>query len=68
MLRRVRNADARHAWVAEQLAALPTGLRLLDVGAGECTYKQHCSHLSYQAQDIAQYDGKGNARGLHTAT
>lgn len=66
MLRRVRNADARNAWVVAQLRALPAGIRMLDVGAGECAYKPHCGHLHYLAQDIAQYDGAGNQRGLHT--
>jgi SAM-dependent methyltransferase len=66
MLRRVRNADARHAWVLKELAAVPAGATLLDVGAGECAYKPHCHHLTYRAQDIAQYEGQGNAKGLHT--
>lgn len=66
MVGRIRNADARHAWVVAQLKALPAGTRLLDVGAGECAYKPHCTHLQYLAQDIAQYDGEGNQRGLHT--
>ena len=68
MIRRLRNAEARHAWVAAELAALPRGGTLLDVGAGECAYKATCSHLRYVAQDIAQYDGSGNQRGLHTRT
>jgi SAM-dependent methyltransferase len=63
---RLRNADARHQWVLAQLAALPAGLTILDVGAGECVYKPHCAHLQYRAQDIAQYEGQGNAKGLHT--
>jgi SAM-dependent methyltransferase len=60
-----KNAATRDAWVAEALAALPAGTRLLDAGAGECQYKKHCGHLKYVAQDIAVYDGKGEA-GLHT--
>lgn len=66
MALRLRNADARHAWVVDQLSRLPAGHMLLDVGAGECAYKPHCAHLNYRAQDIAQYDGAGNQRGLHT--
>jgi SAM-dependent methyltransferase len=60
-----KNAATRDAWVAEMLAALPSGGRLLDAGAGECQYKKHCSHLKYVAQDNAVYDGKGDA-GLQT--
>ena len=59
------NAATRDTWVAQALAALPPGTRLLDAGAGECQYKKHCGHLKYVAQDIAVYDGKGEA-GLHT--
>src|SRR5262249_10145044 len=62
-----RNAATRDAWVAEVLAELPTGARLLDAGAGECQYKKHCGHLQYVAQDNAVYDGKGDA-GLQTGT
>ncbi len=62
-----KNAAMRDAWVAEALAALPAGARLLDAGAGECQYKKHCAHLKYVAQDIAVYDGKGDA-GLQTGS
>jgi SAM-dependent methyltransferase len=65
-LKRTRNAEARNAWVISQLRALPAGIRILDVGAGECAYKPYCGHLQYLSQDIAQYDGEGNRRGLHT--
>lgn len=62
-----KNAATRDAWVAAALAALPPGARLLDAGAGECQYKKHCGHLKYVAQDIAVYDGKGDA-GLQTGS
>jgi SAM-dependent methyltransferase len=62
-----KNAATRDAWVAQALAALPPGARLLDAGAGECQYKKHCGHLKYVAQDIAVYDGKGEA-GLQTGS
>ena len=62
-----KNAAMRDAWVAEALAALPPGARLLDAGAGECQYKKHSAHLKYVAQDIAVYDGKGDA-GLQTGS
>jgi SAM-dependent methyltransferase len=62
-----KNAATRDTWVAEVLAALPAGARLLDAGAGECQYKKHCGHLKYVAQDNAVYDGKGND-GLQTGS
>jgi SAM-dependent methyltransferase len=62
-----KNAATRDAWVAEALAALPAGSRLLDAGAGECQYKKHCGHLEYVSQDVAVYDGKGDA-GLQTGS
>ncbi|WP_198030181.1 class I SAM-dependent methyltransferase [Bradyrhizobium sp. Tv2a-2] len=62
-----RNAATRDGWVAEVLAELPAGARLLDAGAGECQYKKHCGHLIYVAQDNAIYDGKGE-EGLQTGS
>jgi SAM-dependent methyltransferase len=62
-----RNAATRDTWVAEVLASLPAGARLLDAGAGECQYKKHCGHLKYVAQDVAIYDGKGEV-GLQTGS
>lgn len=52
-----RNAPTRDLWITNALASLPGGWRLLDAGAGECQYKQHCGHLDYVAQDAAIYDG-----------
>lgn len=63
---RIKNLKARQNWVRETLENIPAGRRILDVGAGECQYKQYCSHLDYRSQDIAQYDGKGNRKGLQT--
>ncbi len=60
------NEQARDNWVETQLRALPKGASVLDVGAGECQYKHFCSHLDYTSQDVAEYDGGGNERGLHT--
>ncbi|TWT95621.1 class I SAM-dependent methyltransferase [Neorhodopirellula pilleata] len=63
---RIKNLKARQNWVQQTLESIPAGSRILDVGAGECQYKQYCSHLNYLSQDIAQYDGKGNRKGLQT--
>jgi SAM-dependent methyltransferase len=62
-----KNAATRDAWVAEALAKLQPGARLLDAGAGECPYKKYCGHLNYVAQDNSVYDGKGN-EGLQTGS
>jgi len=56
----------RHAWVRARLAELPAGARLLDMGAGEGRYRPDAAHLRYVAQDVAQYDGRGDAQGLQT--
>jgi ubiquinone/menaquinone biosynthesis C-methylase UbiE len=55
----------RLAWVEARLQEIPAGQRLLDAGAGEQYFKKACGHLSYVAQDFAQYDGKGDAKGIH---
>lgn len=60
------NASTRKAWVEGALAKIPAGARLLDAGAGECPYKPACGHLEYVSQDLAKYDGLGNAVGLQT--
>lgn len=60
------NEVARNRWLAQILAALPKGLRLLDAGAGELRNKQFCNHLNYVSQDFCQYEGKGDTQGLHT--
>lgn len=65
-MRRFRNLQFREAWLADRLAALPAGTRLLDVGAGECANKRFCTHLEYVSQDISQYDGQGDGVGLQT--
>lgn len=60
------NSANRDAWVEQTLASLPSGLRLLDAGAGECQYQRFCSHLDYVSQDFSKYDGQGNSAGLQT--
>ncbi len=58
------NEQARGRWVERVLTALPAGARILDAGAGEQQFKRFCTHLDYVAQDLAEYDGKGNGSGL----
>lgn len=62
------NEDGRNAWLQKTLRAIPPGLRLLDAGAGELRNKPLCSHLVYVSQDVCQYEGAGDARGLQTGT
>jgi len=57
----------RQAWLKKTLAALPTGSRILDAGAGELKNRQHCGHLAYVSQDFCQYEGQAGgapAEGL----
>jgi ubiquinone/menaquinone biosynthesis C-methylase UbiE len=61
-----RNQATRDAWLQATLAAIPAGSRILDAGAGELKYKSLCAHLNYVSQDFAQYDGKGDGRGMQT--
>jgi len=58
------NRSDREAWLERTLKQIPAGSRILDAGAGEQQYKRFCKHLNYIAQDFAQYDGKGDGRGL----
>lgn len=58
------NLRNRNAWIQMQLASIPEGKRILDAGAGELQWKPYCSHLNYVSQDLAQYDGTGDGKGL----
>lgn len=58
------NETNRHEWVRKNLESLPSGLKILDAGAGEQRYKKYCTHLEYVSQDFAQYDGSGDGKGL----
>ena len=58
------NKATRDTWVEKTLKAIPSGLRILDAGAGEQIYKSNCGHLEYVAQDFGRYDGKGDEKGL----
>jgi SAM-dependent methyltransferase len=60
------NEEARNQWLANTLAAIPSGLRILDAGAGELRNKTLCNHLKYVSQDICQYEGSGDGHGLQT--
>lgn len=59
------NEAQRKAWVKKTLGQIPAGSRILDAGAGQCQFREFCSHLDYVAQDFTKYDGQGDAKGLH---
>lgn len=59
------NESTRIDWIEKTLKKIPSGLTLLDAGAGESQFKKFCSHLKYIAQDFGQYDGSGKV-GLQT--
>lgn len=59
-----KNESNRIVWLEKTLKQIPAGSRILDAGAGERQFQRFCSHLSYVAQDFAQYDGHGDSRGL----
>jgi SAM-dependent methyltransferase len=61
-----RNDETREQWLAAALKSVPAGTRILDAGAGTQRYRKFCPHLSYVSQDIAEYDGQGDATGLQT--
>jgi ubiquinone/menaquinone biosynthesis C-methylase UbiE len=61
-----KNESNRVGWLERTLARLPSGLRILDAGAGEQQFRRFCSHLRYIAQDFGQYDGSGDGKGLHS--
>ncbi len=62
------NEEMRNRWLADVLLAIPSGLRILDAGAGELRNKPLCLHLNYVSQDVCQYEGAGDAQGLQTGT
>ncbi len=59
------NESTRVKWIEETLKKIPSGLTILDAGAGECQFKKFCGHLKYISQDFGQYSGSGEI-GLQT--
>jgi ubiquinone/menaquinone biosynthesis C-methylase UbiE len=59
------NEERRKRWICEKLKSLPSGIRILDAGAGEQPYKKYCSHLNYVSQDFAKYVPNAVKSGLH---
>ena len=59
------NESSRVKWLRDALQKIPSGLTILDAGAGECQFKKFCGHLKYVSQDFGKYTGAGNV-GLQT--
>jgi len=51
------NQINRDKWVAGIAKRLPPGTKVLDVGAGECRYRDLFVHCEYRTQDFSQYEG-----------
>ena len=48
------NQVERDRWVRQQAALVPSGSRVLDVGAGSAPYRADFAHCQYRTQDFAQ--------------
>lgn len=66
MLYKNINEGNRQAWLKKTLTSLPTGIRILDAGAGELRNRPLCGHLAYVSQDFGRYQGAGDGKGLQT--
>ena len=58
------NRENRDHWLKQTLSKLPSGLSILDAGAGELRNKHLCNHLNYLSQDVCEYEGVGDSQGL----
>ena len=68
MLYRNMNEKNRENWLKEIISGLPSGVRILDAGAGELRNKALCGHLDYVSQDFCQYEGVGDGKGFQKGT
>ncbi len=62
------NEGKRNEWLQQTLKQIPSGLRILDAGAGQLRNKPLCSHLNYVSQDVCEYEGTGDSKGLQMGT
>jgi SAM-dependent methyltransferase len=46
------NLVERDLWVARQAETIPSGAKVLDVGAGSCPYRRHFASCEYYTQDF----------------
>lgn len=56
------NEKTRDDWVVKKIEDLPSGLKILDAGAGEMRYKRYCGHLHYVSHDFCQYNAEDNGK------
>ena len=61
----LKGGKVREKWLETTLSNLPSGIKILDAGAGEGRNQKFCSHLDYTSLDIGEYDGIGDKLGLH---
>jgi glycosyltransferase involved in cell wall biosynthesis/predicted SAM-dependent methyltransferase len=59
------NQKSRDRWMAEEAANIPSGSRVLDVGAGTCPYRSLFSHCNYKSHDFKKLEKieLGDAQG-----
>ena len=51
------NQIERDRWIKVQASQLPSGTKVLDVGAGSCPYRDLFAHCEYRTQDLAPLRG-----------
>ena len=59
------NLVRRDRWIAEQAAIVPSGTKVLDVGAGSCPYRNLFAHCEYRSQDLAPLRGDQLRHGAY---
>jgi ubiquinone/menaquinone biosynthesis C-methylase UbiE len=72
LLRDVRVGKSYYAeqetWLADTIADIEPGLKILDAGAGELRNKKFCEHLCYTSLDKCEYSGGELNKLLETGT
>ena len=51
------NQRDRDRWIRAKAATVPAGVKVLDVGAGTCPYRELFAHCKYKTLDFKKYDG-----------
>lgn len=59
------NSANRDEWVRQKASSVPAGMRVLDVGAGTCPYRELFSHCEYVTHDFGQYSGYQGGEGVY---
>ncbi len=59
------NLVRRDRWIAEQAAKIPSGTKVLDVGAGSCPYRRLFAHCDYRSHDLAPLRGDQLRHGAY---